>query len=50
MTKERFNRETKYRAAITAAREMLSSGVITAADYSKIQEYFIKKYRPFFVK
>lgn len=50
MTQERFNRETEYYVAISAAREMLASRVISDADFSKIQNYFIKKYRPFFVE
>jgi hypothetical protein len=48
MSKERFNRETTYRAAITAALEMLSSGVISDKDFSEVKAFFVKKYRPFF--
>ena len=50
MTQEHFDREVKFRAAITTAREMLAGGVISAADFSKIEEYFTKKYQPFFVE
>jgi hypothetical protein len=50
MTRDRFERETKYRAAISAALEMLNGKFISPGDFSKIKEFFIKKYRPFFKK
>lgn len=50
MTQERFDRETKYRAAMTVAREMLNNGVISAADFSQITAFFMEKYHPFFAE
>ena len=47
MSEARFERETKYRAAITVARQMLDNNIISADDYSKISAFFIEKYRPF---
>ena len=48
MTQDRFDRETKYRSAISIASEMLSSKIISDTDFLKIKEYFIEKYNPFF--
>ena len=43
MTQERFNKETKYRVAIAAARKLLTSGIISAADFSIIADFFTEK-------
>ncbi len=50
MTEAHFDREASFRVAIIAAREMLKNNVISAADYSKIAAFFMKKYKPFFVE
>ena len=33
MTKEQFDREKKYQAALAVAREMLQKGIINEADF-----------------
>ena len=50
MTEARFDRESKYRAAIAVAREMLNNKIISADDYSKIAAFFMQKYNPFFAE
>ena len=40
MTKEQFDREKKYQAALAVAREMLKKGVIDEADFLR---YFLLK-------
>ena len=46
MTKEQFNRETNYGAALALARTMLTKGIITDRDFRKIDKMFKQKYRP----
>lgn len=46
MTKEQFNREKHYGAAMALAQEMLSKGIITEDDYKVIDTMFTEKYRP----
>ncbi|MGI6121373.1 MAG: SHOCT domain-containing protein [Saccharofermentanales bacterium] len=46
MTKEQFEREKNYRAALSIAKAMLSQGLISAREYGKIDTILIKKYRP----
>lgn len=46
MTKEQFEREKHYGAAMAVARTMLSKGLITKEDYKKIDTMFSKKYNP----
>ena len=48
MTKEQFNREKRYGAAISVAKNMLSKGLITEEEYHKIDTIFVGKYRPVF--
>ena len=46
MTKEQFDREKHYGAAMAVARSMLSKGIITQDEYIKIDAMFTEKYRP----
>ena len=46
MTKEQFNREIRYGAAMSAARAMLSKGIIRDRDYRKIDTILRRKYLP----
>ena len=46
MTKEQFDREKHYGAVMAMARAMLSKGIITEDEYTKIDAMFRKKYRP----
>jgi hypothetical protein len=48
MTREQFEREKNYRAAISPANAMLKNGLISVLEYRKINSVFIKKYRPVF--
>ena len=46
MTKEQFDREKNYGAAMAVARAMLSKGIINEDDYRRIEVAFANKYRP----
>lgn len=46
MTKEQFEREMRYGAAMTVARAMLSKGLISEKDYRKIDTIYKAKYLP----
>jgi hypothetical protein len=46
MSKEQFNREARYGAALAVARAMLVKGLITDKDFRKIDTMFKQKYRP----
>ena len=46
MTKDQFQRESNYGAAMAIARSMLTKGLITEKDFKKIDTMFRKKYRP----
>jgi len=46
MTKEQLDRESRFGAAITAARAMLSKGIMTEKEYRKIDTILRRKYRP----
>ena len=46
MSKEQFEREKHYVAAMVVARAMLSKGVITKEEYRKIDALFAEKYQP----
>ena len=48
MTQEQFDREAKYRAAISIAKKMLVNGIISDADFAKIKVLFITKFKPVF--
>jgi hypothetical protein len=46
VTKEQFEREASYGAAMAVARSMLTRGLISEKDYRKVDTMFKKKYRP----
>jgi uncharacterized membrane protein len=46
VSKEQFDREKCYGAAMAVARAMLSKGIITEDDYKRIDTIFIEKYQP----
>ena len=46
MTKEQFDREKRYGAAMALARAMLNKGIITEEEYRRIDTMFTEKYRP----
>ena len=46
MTQEQFEREKAYRAAISIAKSMLKSGLITEQEYQKIDVSLLGKFRP----
>ena len=45
MTKEQFDREKKYQAALAVAREMLQKGIINEAEYVRIEASMAAKFR-----
>ena len=45
MTKEQFDREKKYQAALAVAREMLQKGIINE-DFLRIEARLAAKFRP----
>ena len=46
MTKERFEREKKYRVSLAIAKNLLNKEIITKSDYRKIDTMLTKKYKP----
>ena len=46
MTKEEFRNEKLYQATMHMVRNMLEEGIITEEEYHRVEEIFIKKYRP----
>ena len=46
MTKEQFEREKKYQAALAVARSMLWQGVINEADLRRIEARLKEKFKP----
>lgn len=46
MTKEQFEREKKYQAALAVARSMLKKGVIDEADFLRIEANLAAKFKP----
>lgn len=48
MTQEQFERESRYRVAISVAKTMLREGLISEKEYRTIDTIFIRKYRPLF--
>lgn len=47
MTKEQFDREKKYQAALAIARAMLQQGIIEEADFNKTEAILRDKFSPF---
>lgn len=48
MTNEQFERERRYRVAISVAVGMLKQGLISDDEYRIISERMIEKYKPLF--
>jgi len=48
MTNEQFERERRYRVAISVAVGMLKQGLISEDEYGIINETMIEKYKPLF--
>lgn len=46
MTKEQFEREKKYQAALAVARTMLRQGVINEEDFLRIEARLKDKFKP----
>lgn len=46
MTKEQFEREKKYQAALAVARSMLAQEVINEADFLEIERRLRDKFKP----
>ena len=46
MTRELFERERDYGAAMSIAKALLRSGLITEKEYRKIDTIFTRKYQP----
>ena len=48
MTNDQFERERRYRVAISVAAGMLKQGLISEDEYGIINETMIEKYKPLF--
>ena len=48
MTNDQFERERRYRVAISVAVGMLKQGLISEDEYGIINKTMIEKYKPFF--
>ena len=48
MTNDQFERERRYRVAISVAVGMLKQGLISEDEYGVITDRMIEKYKPFF--
>ena len=48
MTNDQFERERRYRVAISVAIGMLKQGLISEDEYGIINKTMIEKYKPFF--
>ena len=46
ITKERFEREKKYRVSLAIVKNLLNKEIITKSDYRKIDTKLTKKYKP----
>ena len=48
MTNDQFERERRYRVAVSIAAAMLKQSLISEGEYRIINERMIEKYNPFF--
>lgn len=48
MTAEQFDREKRYQAALSIARDMLRLGVLGEADFLRVEAKLSEKFRPIF--
>ena len=46
MTREQFDREKKYQAALAIARALLKKGIIDLDDFNKTEEILREKFSP----
>jgi hypothetical protein len=46
VNKEQFDNERRYQSAVSIARTMLRTGIITENEYKVIDTMFLEKYRP----
>lgn len=46
MTKEQFHNEKMYQATMGMVRRMLSEGIISQAEYDRMEHIFLEKYHP----
>lgn len=46
MSEEQFQKEKMYQATMCIARRMKASGLISEAEYARLEECFLAKYRP----
>ena len=46
MTKEEFHREKMYQATMAMVRRMHSEGLISLEEYERVEQIFLKKYKP----
>ena len=46
MTKEAFQCEKMYQATMAMVRRMHSEGLISPEEYERVEQIFLKKYRP----
>ena len=46
MTKEQFQREKMYQATMGMVRRMLSEGLISQVEYTRVEQIFLEKYHP----
>ena len=46
MTKEEFHNEKMYQATMAMVRRMQSEGLISPEEYERVEQIFLKKYKP----
>ena len=46
MTKEQFHNEKMYQATMAMVRRMHSDGLISPEEYERVEQIFLKKYKP----
>lgn len=46
MENEKFQNEKLYQGSLSIAKTMLKKGLISQAEYAKVEDYLLKKYRP----
>jgi hypothetical protein len=48
MDDERFKAETAYQVSLSLAESLLSSGLLTEAEFTKAKEVLLARYKPVF--
>ena len=46
MTREEFHNEKMYQATMGMVRRMYSEGLISPEEYERVEQIFLKKYKP----